>query len=214
MEKLTLKPDIAICHSADHFIKTLLEGLSGFNQDYSNWIGQCQDLSSKFSIMSEDYQHKTQINPYLFIHQFSEHLQEDEIIVYDGGSIMNYVMQAFQLKRGQRLICSTGLELPGFSVPGAIGVSQWSNDKPIYCLCEGQGAQLSLTELQTIATYQLPIKIMNFHSLSLCIYVCLQRIHKLFLSYARLNRKSSARPSFYGSKLENPSSRSEDIPKA
>ena len=164
LEKLTLKPDIAICHSADHFIKTLLEGLSGFNQDYSNWIGQCQDLSSKFSIMSEDYQHKTQINPYLFIHQFSEHLQEDEIIVYDGGSIMNYVMQAFQLKRGQRLICSTGLELPGFAVPGAIGVSQWSNNKSIYCLCEGQGMQLSMPELQTIATNQLPIKILTFRS--------------------------------------------------
>lgn len=164
LEKSTIKPDIAICLAADRFIEDLSDGLSGFDHDYSSWIEQCQKLASKFSIVSENYQHKTQINPYLFIHQFSEQLQEDEIIVYDGGSIMNYVMQAFQLKRGQRLICSTGLELPGFAVPGAIGVSQWSKDKPIYCLCEGQGMQISLPELQTIATYQLPIKILNFRS--------------------------------------------------
>ena len=138
--------------------------MSGFDQDYSDWINQCQALASKFSIFFEEYHHSTKINPYLFIHQFSEYLQENDIIVYDGGSIMNYVMQTFRIKKGQRLISSTGLELPGFAIPGAIGVSQWSQDKPIYCLCEGQGAQLSLTELQTIATYQLPIKIMNFHS--------------------------------------------------
>ena len=164
LEKSTLNSDISICQSADSFIKELLKGLSGFEQNYNSWINQCQDLASKFSIVSEDYKHKTKINPYLFIHQFSEHLQEDEIIVYDGGSIMNYVMQTFQLKMGQRLVCSTGLELPGFAVPGAIGVSQWAKDKPIYCLCEGEGILNSISNLQAIATNQLPIKILIFRS--------------------------------------------------
>ena len=164
LAKSTLKSDISICQSADSFIEALLDGLSGFERNYDSWIGQCQDLASKFSIVSEDYQHKSKINPYLFIHQFSEHLQEKEIIVYDGGSIMNYVMQTFQLKRGQRLVCSTGLELPGFAVPGAIGVSQWEKDKPIYCLCEGQGILHSISNLQAIATNQLPIKILIFRS--------------------------------------------------
>jgi acetolactate synthase-1/2/3 large subunit len=164
LTKSTVNPDISICQSADSFIEALLKGLSGFEQNYDSWIGQCQDLASKFSIVSEDYKHKTKINPYLFIHQFSEHLQEDEIIVYDGGSIMNYVMQTFQLKMGQRLVCSTGLELPGFAVPGAIGVSQWVKDKPIYCLCEGEGILNSISNLQAIATNQLPIKILIFRS--------------------------------------------------
>ena len=164
LEKSTLNSDISICQSADSFIKELLKGLSGFEQNYNSWINQCQDLASKFSIVSEDYKHKTKINPYLFIHQFSEYLQEDEIIVYDGGSIMNYVMQTFKLKMGQRLVCSTGLELPGFAVPGAIGVSQWAKDKPIYCLCEGEGILNSISNLQAIATNQLPIKILIFRS--------------------------------------------------
>jgi acetolactate synthase I/II/III large subunit len=163
LEKSTFNSDISICQSADSFMEELLKGLSGFEQNYNSWIDQCQDLASKFSIVSEEYKHKTKINPYLFIHQFSEHLQEEEIIVYDGGSIMNYVMQTFQLKMGQRLVCSTGLELPGFAVPGAIGVSQWV-DKPIYCLCEGEGILNSISNLQAIATNQLPIKILIFRS--------------------------------------------------
>ena len=163
LAKSTVNPDISICQSADSFIKALLKGLTGFEQKYDSWIGQCQNLASKFSIVSEDYKHKTKINPYLFIHQFSEHLQGGEIIVYDGGSIMNYVMQTFQIKMGQRLVCSTGLELPGFAVPGAIGVSQWI-DKPIYCLCEGEGILNSISNLQAIATNQLPIKILIFRS--------------------------------------------------
>ena len=71
LTKSTVNPDIYICQSADSFIEALLKGLSGFEQNYDSWIGQCQDLASKFSIVSEDYQHKTKINPYLFIHQFS-----------------------------------------------------------------------------------------------------------------------------------------------
>ena len=164
LKKSTIKSDISICQSADHFIENLLEGLSEFDQDYSSWIEKCQNLEAQLSFDRENYQHKAQINPYLFIQQFSEYLKEDEIIVYDGGSIMNYVMQAFRLKTGQRLISSTGLELPGFAIPGAIGVSQWSENTSVYCLCEEQGMQLSIPELQTIATYQLPVKILNFRS--------------------------------------------------
>jgi len=164
LEKTTIEPDLAICQSADHFIENLLGKLSGFENDYSFWFKECQNLANKFSFLSENYKHSTQINPYLFMNEFSENLKENDIIVYDGGSIMNYVMQAFNIKKGQRLISSTGLELPGFALNGAIGVSQWSKNKQIYCLCEGQGIQLSISELQTIATYQIPIKILNFQS--------------------------------------------------
>ena len=46
LAKSTLKPDISICQSADSFIEALLDGLSGFEQNYDSWIGQCQDLAA------------------------------------------------------------------------------------------------------------------------------------------------------------------------
>ena len=75
-----------------------------------------------------------------------------------------YTLLAFRFKSGQRLISSTGLELPGFALAGAIGASMASDRRTVVCLCEDRGFQVSIQDLQTILEYRLPIKLMILKS--------------------------------------------------
>ena len=82
----------------------------------------------------------------------------------DGGATLIYTLSGFRFKLGQRLISSTGLELPGFALAGAIGASVARDRGPVVCLCEDRGLQISIQDLQTIVDYQLPIKVLIFKS--------------------------------------------------
>ena len=82
----------------------------------------------------------------------------------DGGATLIYTLLAFRFKPGQRLISSTGLELPGFALAGAIGACIGRDRNPVVCLCEDRGVQISIQDLQTILDYRLPIKVLIFKS--------------------------------------------------
>jgi len=162
LEKKTVKPDVAINSSAKEFILKLSDKLKScsFEPQYQEWLDKCRDWAAKFPPCSKAlYAHKAFTNPYLFVDALSNELKDDAIIIVDGGNILNYMMQTFRFKQGQRLITSTGLELPGFSLPGSIGASVGNHRGQVICLCEDCGFQVNIQELQTIMDNKLPIKI-------------------------------------------------------
>ena len=161
LKKKTIKVDIAINASAKDFIGRLLKKIETEElPDYSEWVDRCKEWGRKFPPASKElHKHKKFINPYLFVTAFSGELKENEIIVVDGGPVMNYTMQTFEFKKGQRMISSTGIELPGFALPGSIGSSVANGRKQVVCLCEDHSSQVNIQELQTIIDNKLPIKI-------------------------------------------------------
>ena len=161
LKKKTVKADIEINASAKDFIDKLLEKIEKEElPDYSKWVDKCKEWTKKFPPASKElYKHKKFVNPYLFVAAFSEELKENDVIVIDGGLVMNYTMQTFKFKKGQRMISSTGVELLGFALPGSIGSSVGNSRKQVACLCEDRGFQVNIQELQTIIDNRLPIKI-------------------------------------------------------
>lgn len=97
--------------------------------------------------------------PHIVVSVLAEMMKENDVIAVDGGSPVHSVMQSFKFKAGQRMISSTGLELPGFALAGAIGASLSRDGGRVLCLCEDRGFHVSVPELQTMADYRLPIKI-------------------------------------------------------
>jgi acetolactate synthase-1/2/3 large subunit len=104
------------------------------------------------------------IYPLALLNALSTELDENDVVVADGGAALIYTLLAFRFKSGQRLISSTGLELPGFALAGAIGASVASERRPVVCLCEDRGFQVSIQDLQTILDYRLPIKLLILKS--------------------------------------------------
>ena len=176
LDKPTLNPDLPLAMDAGEFIKACLSYFPTTMPTYAPWIELCHGWRQKFppdsyigpslpSAPAED----GLIYPPSIIKTLSQEMGEDDVIVADGGAALIYTLLGFRFKPGQRLISSTGLELPGFALAGAIGASMARDRGPAICLCEDRGFQISIQDLQTIVDYRLPIKVLilksNGHSI-------------------------------------------------
>ncbi len=164
LNKETVQVDLKICLDAKLFIQHMLNSLTKEGLNFSSWLSRCRYFVETLAHSIEQRSHHEKINPYLFVQALSKLLPEQSVIIYDGASVMNYIMQMFEVKEGQRLISSPAFDLPGFSVPGSIGSSLCEASTPIICICEERGLLLGIQELQTIYEYRLPIKIFSLKS--------------------------------------------------
>lgn len=162
LRKSTIHPQLAVSSDAGVFIREMLRQLSQERPtlpDWQEWLGHCRLWNRRFPPLGENYKRTNQVQPYFFFRALSEHLGENETVVMDGGPVMNYAMQAFEFKPGQRMISSTGLELPGFALPGALGASIAGGHGRVIAVCEDRGFYGGIQELETLCRYRLPVKI-------------------------------------------------------
>jgi acetolactate synthase-1/2/3 large subunit len=159
LKKETINPDLALHMSAKDFITVMLQSLSDYVADHSAWLQRCKEWSDRFIPLGRDWNQADRVMPHIFVSALAHEMRNNDVIVVDGGAPVHCMMQSFQFKPGQRLISSTGLELHGFAVAGAIGASISRGRGQVLCLCEDRGFQVSVPELQTIADYMLPVKV-------------------------------------------------------
>lgn len=171
LEKPTLKPDIPLAMDAGQFIRECLSLLPVSLPSFAPWMECCRAWRLKFPpdsytgpSLPPDPPDNGLIYPLSLLRILSDELRENDVLVADGGATLIYTLLAFRFKSGQRLISSTGLELPGFALAGAIGASAARDRKPVVCLCEDRGFQVSIQDLQTILDYRLPIKVLILKS--------------------------------------------------
>jgi len=165
LEKSTLVPDLPLTVDAGRFIQELLSTLPASLPSYSSWMERCHEWRKRFPSHSYsgpslplDPPEDGLVYPLPLLRSLSDALSENCVVVADGGAALIYVLLAFRFKVGQRLISSTGLELPGFALAGAIGACIANDLRPVVCLCEDHGFQIGIQDLQTIIDHQLPVK--------------------------------------------------------
>ena len=195
LQKKTISADIAANEDAKIFIDALLNEIINENLPvYDKWLAQCKTWIMNFPPHEEKgYSHKEYIDPYLFIDILSKQLNTNDTIVVDGGVIMNYVMQTFVFKKGQRMISATGVELPGFAIPAAAGCTLVNSKTNTICLCEDLGFQINSQVLEIIREKDLPIKILVFSSVG---YSSIRKIQREYFGgrYIGTTNKQSKTP--------------------
>jgi len=98
------------------------------------------------------------------MNRLTPYLKNDQVIVTDMGTALLSGHQALSITPPQRLLTSQGLGEMGFGLPAAIGASFARDRGEVLCLnCDG-GMMMNIQELQTIAHYHLPIKIIIFNN--------------------------------------------------
>lgn len=99
----------------------------------------------------------------------NQYANKDDSIIYttDVGNHQMYAAQYLTWRRPGQIITSGSLGVMGTGVPFAIGAQIANPNKTIICIVGDGGFNMSLTELQTIKRYKLPIKIMLINDKSL-----------------------------------------------
>jgi acetolactate synthase-1/2/3 large subunit len=98
------------------------------------------------------------LNPYDAVRNVQEKLKNDAIVVSDCGANLCWVYQSF-LPSNQLLFTAAGNSPMGYSLPAAIGASFANPNKQIACFIGDGGLQMNIQELQTVANFELPLKI-------------------------------------------------------
>lgn len=166
VSKSTVHADLPLAMDAGVFIRELSSHLPAELPSPTTWIQRCIDWSRQFPAVSDKTPATSggRVHALPLMRSLSQELGEADILIADGGPPLIYTLLAFQFKIGQRLVSSTGLELPGFALSGAIGATLACDGRRVVCLCEDRGVQIRMEELQTIRDYRLPIKILVLKS--------------------------------------------------
>ena len=159
--------EVNIHCDAKLFAKALLEEAKKRElKPFGWWLDKTGDWLEKYdTVLPEYYETKGIVHPYVFVRELSKLLGPDDVIVADCGGNVVVTYQAFQTKFGQRLVSSHGNSPMGYSFAGAIGAALADVKGQVICLIGDGGFNMNIQELQTVKTYDLPIKtfIMNNH---------------------------------------------------
>lgn len=159
LHKPTVDIDLKVYADVADVLKDIInrQGTAG---DHGEWLQWCKNIHANYpAVLSSYYQKESPVNPYVFIHEFSEVLSEGERVICGNGSACVVTFQAMQIKRGQRLFTNSGCAAMGYGFPAALGSAVADKGKRVICL-DGDGSfQMNMQELQTVCYNKLNLKI-------------------------------------------------------
>lgn len=178
-----LTADISICADVREILPQLINQvkkgeLSSKTSKKSLWLKQALIWKKKYPAVLDQWRKKKDyVDPYVFMEILSKELKDNSTIITDCGGNLTWTIQAFHVKKGQRLFSAMGNSPMGYSLSASIGASFALGKKEIICIIGDGGLQLNIQELQTIKYYNLPIKVFILNSRSYAIIKQFQEMY-------------------------------------
>ncbi|MDO9370821.1 MAG: thiamine pyrophosphate-dependent enzyme, partial [Sphingopyxis sp.] len=162
LAKPNVSPDRPVVADLADLIPALLAAPYAVPSDgHSEWLAWARERVRRFPTVLPEYrEHAQLVHPYVAMDELFAQLGEDDIVVTGNGSACVIGFQAAHLKQGQRLWTNSGCATMGYDLPAAIGVCTATKGKRRVIAIAGDGSiMMNLQEMQTIAGYGLPVKV-------------------------------------------------------
>jgi acetolactate synthase-1/2/3 large subunit len=128
-----------------------------FKPDYSEWHAHIADLKKTYA-MNYDRKSET-IQPYAVIEEINKLTQGEAIIATGVGQHQMWAAQYFDFKEPRLWLTSGSMGTMGFGLPAAIGAQFAQPGKTVIDIDGDASIRMNLGELETVTTYNLPIKV-------------------------------------------------------
>ena len=169
MQKPTLNIDLPIHTSLSEFIDKLSDAVTSFEapESFDRFKKWGRELEKKLPTLFDDNPDcEGYTNSYRFADELFTQLKSGDIVVTGNGTAYTCTYQAMRVKEGIRVFANQGCAAMGYDLPAAIGAAvsheAQVNDVKVgrTILITGDGSiQMNIQELQTLMTYNLPLKI-------------------------------------------------------
>ena len=128
-----------------------------FKPDFSAWQAELDALRHRHA-MNYDRQSEL-VQPHYVIEEINRHTRGDAIITSGVGQHQMWAAQMFDFRRPRLWLTSGSMGTMGFGLPAAIG-AQIANPGRLVIDFDGDASiRMNIGELETVTTYDLPIKI-------------------------------------------------------
>ncbi len=144
-------------------LANLLDHKKGWKKDFSAWHTHVQNLKKRHAL---NYDRESGlIQPYYVIECLNEITRGEAIVTTGVGQHQMWAAQYFDFKRPRTFVTSGSMGTMGFGLPAAIG-AQIANPGRLVIDVDGDGSlRMNLGELETVTTYDLPVKILLLNNL-------------------------------------------------
>jgi len=160
--KMQTTIDVRVCADASEFVGEFLRQADGIEpRDRSAWLARAKQWHARYPVVLPEYWNEPEgnVNTYVLMDVLSDALTAKDILVPgSSGPCSDIFMQAFRVKRGQKVTNAPGLGAMGTGLPGTIGACLAGGRRRTVCINGDGGFQLNIQELETIRRLNLPIK--------------------------------------------------------
>lgn len=181
LQKPNVKPDMPVVADLKDLIPAMLERpYVGPTPEQREWLEWSRERGRRFPVVLPEYENNQVCHPYVTMQKLFAQLEEDDVVVTGNGSACVVSFQTADLKHGQRLWTNSGCATMGYELPAAIGVSAAiGRDKRVICIAGDGSIMMNLQEMQTIAGYNLPVKVFLLNNNG---YVSIFQTHRNFFN--------------------------------
>lgn len=176
-KKRGLNPDVGICGDVREVLPLFIEAIKKEKlPTVKNWLEKTRTWMQEYPKVQPEWRKRdTLVNPYYFVEMLSHMLDANATVIADCGGNLTWTLQAFDLKKGQRLISAMGNSPMGYAFPASLGASIALGKKPVIAIIGDGGMQINLQELQTMVHYKIPVKVFILNSNSYAIIMQFQQ---------------------------------------
>lgn len=174
LHKPTVKADMPVHADVKDVMRALAKAVGAAREpitgDHTEWLSRCREVNGKYPAVLPEHYRSHELNPYVFIKEFTQRLSEGDVVVCGNGSACVMTFQAAVVKGGQRLFTNSGCAAMGYGFPAAVGVCFARGGRRVICI-DGDGSfQMNLQELQTVVHHRLNLVIVilnnnGYHSI-------------------------------------------------
>jgi len=130
---------------------------SGFSRDWSKWHAYLAELKTRYA-MGYDRDSEA-IQPYYVIEEINRLTKGQAIIATGVGQHQMWAAQYFDFREPRLWLTSGSMGTMGFGLPAAIGAQFARRDRLVIDIDGDASVRMNLGELETVTTYELPIKV-------------------------------------------------------
>ena len=133
--------------------------------DPSDWLSWCKALYARFRPELDGVDNPDYVDPYRFLDLLADACQPDDILaISSSGFAPVTFLQAFKVKKGQRILNVSTIGAMGADIPMAIGACIGSGKKRTICVTGDGGFMLNVQELEVVRRLNLPIKFFVYNN--------------------------------------------------
>jgi acetolactate synthase-1/2/3 large subunit len=138
--------------------KLRLQGkTTGFKRDWSPWHAHVAGLKRRHAM---NYDRDSElIQPYYVIEEINRLTRGEAVIATGVGQHQMWAAQYFDFREPRLWLTSGSMGTMGFGLPAAIGAQFARRDKLVIDIDGDASIRMNLGELETVTTYDLPIKV-------------------------------------------------------
>lgn len=162
IDKMVMPVREKVAADARCFLLELLPHCGKVNAGrYEPWLRRCKEWQRQYPLLVlENWKRTDAVDLYVLVELLSQAMTSDDLLIPgSSGQCSELTMQAFKVKRGQRIFNTQGLGPMGFGLPAAIGGCVASGGKRTVCLDGDGGVQMNIQELETLHRLKLPVKL-------------------------------------------------------